>query len=130
MRGPKARGRERWEGALSAIRSVTAAAAALALGELAALAGAGLPVLLALLHARIAREEAFLAHRPAQRLVEPHQRARDPELHRARLPGEPAAGGRGVNVVARRRVRGHERSLGVLDQRRPHEVLRDGPAVD
>src|SRR5438105_15957204 len=102
MRGPKARGRERWDGADSFARRPCCGW--LALGELEPLARAGLAVLLALLHARVAREEAFLAHRAAQRLVEPHERPRDAELDRARLAGQAAAGRRRVHVVRRGHV--------------------------
>src|SRR5262249_32679628 len=48
----------------------------LALGELEALAGALLPVLLALLHARIAREKTVLAQRRAQLEIEARNGAR------------------------------------------------------
>src|SRR5688500_13303959 len=46
----------------------------LPLRELEALACAGLPVLLALLHPGVAGQHAFLAQHGAQRLVEAHQR--------------------------------------------------------
>src|SRR5262249_23923858 len=84
-----------------------AALVLLTLRELEALARPRLSVLLALLHARVAREKAFLAQRPPQRLVEPDERARDSELDRAGLAGETTARGGHVDVVARGRVGGH-----------------------
>src|SRR6516162_503253 len=52
----------------------------LALGELEAGAGAALTVLLALLDARVARHEARLLERRAERRVDLHQRAGDAVL--------------------------------------------------
>src|ERR1700720_628930 len=62
-----------------------APASFLPLRELEPLAGRGLPVLLPLLHPRIARQEPFLAERPAKRGIDPQQRARDSEADRPRL---------------------------------------------
>src|SRR5262245_37962084 len=63
----------------------------LPLAELEALARARLPVLLALLHARVAREEALAAEQRLQRLVLADERARHAEPDRAGLAGEPTA---------------------------------------
>src|SRR5262245_4005171 len=64
----------------------------LPLAELEALARARLSVLLALLHARIAREETLAPEQRLQALVLPHERPRDPEADGAGLAGEPTAG--------------------------------------
>src|SRR5262252_3120634 len=70
---------------------LTAPIGDLAFAELEALARALLPVLLALLDARIARQEAlFLELRPQLGVVF-HERARDPEAERASLAGDSAA---------------------------------------
>src|SRR6266550_598132 len=55
--------------------------------ELEALARALLAVFLALLDARVARQEAFLLQPRAQLEVVPHQRAGDAEAQRAGLAG-------------------------------------------
>src|SRR5262245_36259981 len=81
----------------------------LPLRELEALAGARLSVLLALLHAGVAGQHAFLAQHAAQRLVEAHERPGDAEADRAGLAGQPAAVRRGVHVVAADRVGERER---------------------
>src|SRR5712692_2198028 len=70
----------------------------LALAVLEALAGALLPVLLAFLHARIARQKTVLAQACAQLRVEPRQRPRQSHAHRAGLPAGPAAFCRGPHV--------------------------------
>src|SRR5580765_5074583 len=81
----------------------------LPLRELEALAGAGLSVLLALLHPRVAGEEAFLAQRGAQRLVDLDEGAGDAEANRAGLARQPAAQRGRVDVIARGGVRQDER---------------------
>src|SRR5512141_2254828 len=63
----------------------------LPLRELEPGAGAALSVLLALLHARVAREEAGLLQGLAQLEVEQAERAGDAVADRARLPGAAAA---------------------------------------
>src|SRR5579859_7499028 len=63
--------------------------------ELEALAGALLPVFLALFAARIAREHAFALQLFAQLSVENDERAGDAQLHRAGLAVHPAAGDAG-----------------------------------
>src|SRR5688572_19582371 len=63
----------------------------LPLGELEALPRPRLSVLLALLHARVAREESFLAEKGPQRRVDDLERARHAERHRAGLAGRAAA---------------------------------------
>src|SRR5512135_80184 len=63
----------------------------LPLRELEPGAGAALTVLLALLHARVAREEAGLLECPAELAVEEAERAGDPVADRAGLARAPAA---------------------------------------
>src|SRR6202040_3290144 len=63
----------------------------LALAELEALAGALLPVLLALLHARIARQKAVLAKARAQFRIEQRQRGGKAHAPPARLSAYAAA---------------------------------------
>src|SRR5215831_21349384 len=70
----------------------------LPLAELEPLAGARLPVFLALLHARVAREEALAPEQALQRLVLAHERARDAEPDRASLAGEPSTGNACVHI--------------------------------
>src|SRR4029077_1501282 len=60
--------------------------------ELEALARALLPVLLAFLDARVARQEAFLLELRPELDVVLDERARDAEAERARLAGDAAAG--------------------------------------
>src|SRR5262245_24805181 len=85
----------------------------LAFAELEPLARAGHTVLLSLLDALIAREEAGLLEAGAQFDVEDAQRARDAEPHRACLTGDAAA------------IRGHDHVelIGGLgeEQRMPHD---------
>src|SRR5207248_10581042 len=66
--------------------------------ELEALARALLPVLLALLDARVARQEAFFLQPRPQLQVVFHQRAGDAEAQRAGLPGDAAARDRREHV--------------------------------
>src|SRR5215831_1494765 len=70
----------------------------LAFAELEALARALLPVLLALLDARVARQEAFLLQLRPQFEVVFDQRAGDAEAQRAGLAGDAAAGDRRQHV--------------------------------
>src|SRR5258708_6209031 len=72
--------------------------AASALAVLEALAGAGLPVLLALLLAGVAREEARALDRATLLGVERDERARDAVAHRLGLRGLAAARARGPDV--------------------------------
>src|ERR1700730_2687173 len=76
----------------------------LTLAELEALAGALLPVLLAFLHARIARQKTVLAQARAQFRIEERQRAGKPHAHRARLPTHAAAIHGRDNVNGSRRL--------------------------
>src|SRR6185369_5419034 len=77
----------------------------LALAELEALAGALLPVLLAFLHARIARQKAVLAQAGAQLRIEDSQRARKPHAYSAGLPANTTAIHRGDDVHRTGRLR-------------------------
>src|ERR1700674_5861557 len=70
----------------------------LPLAELEALARALLPVLLALAHARIARQEAVLPQSRAQIGIEYRQRARKAHAYRAGLPAHATAVDRGHDV--------------------------------
>src|SRR5689334_5340304 len=63
----------------------------LPLAELEPLACARLPVLLALDHARVARQVALAPELRLERLVRAHERARDGHADRAGLAREPAA---------------------------------------
>src|SRR5258708_7331032 len=72
--------------------------AASALAVLEALAGAGLPVLLALLLAGVAREEARALDRATLLGVERDERTRDAVAHRLGLRGLAAARARGPDV--------------------------------
>src|SRR6185437_1123816 len=71
--------------------------------ELEALARPRHAVLLAFLHAGIAREEAVLLERQPQIAIELHERARDAESHGAGLSGDAATGdgGQDVELLAR-----------------------------
>src|SRR5579884_2145283 len=102
----------------------------LALGELEARTSAALSVLLALFHARIAREEAGLLQPLAQLGVVDLQRARDAVANRARLSAWTAAvdGDQNVELVVRL---GHRERL--LDDHLQHfiaEVLVQRAVVD
>src|SRR6185503_15757652 len=101
----------------------------LPLAELEALARARLPVLLALLHARVAREEALAAEQRLQGLVLAHERARHTHADPAGLAGEPAAGDARVHVDLVGEVRHRERLERVQHQRIAAQVLERGPAV-
>src|SRR5260370_11628013 len=91
-------GREFGKPALPVTHRQPPMACCLALAELEALSRSLLPVLLALFHARIARQKSVLAQAVAQFGVEPGQRARQPHAHRARLPAGAAALGSGHHV--------------------------------
>src|SRR5437764_5092608 len=77
--------------------------------ELEALAGALLPVLLALFAARIAREQAFALQLFTQLGVEHDERAGNAQLHCARLPVHAAAGHRGQHVEISGGFAGYQR---------------------
>src|SRR4029077_2733230 len=70
----------------------------LALRVLRAAAGLAAPDFLALHLARIARHEARIAQRLAQRLIESDQRAGDAVTDRARLAGDATAVDRNVDI--------------------------------
>src|SRR5690348_1022888 len=102
----------------------------LALGELEARASALLSVLLALLHARIAREETGLLEALAQLEVVDLQRARDAVADRAGLAARAAAVHRDDDVELVDRLRQRQR---LLDDHLEHfvaEVVIERPAVD
>src|SRR5882757_7400857 len=83
----------------------------LALAELESLAGALLPVLLALLDARVAGEQTFALQRLAQLDVELEQSAGDAHLHRIGLGADAAAGDVGEDVEVREHLDQHQRPL-------------------
>src|SRR6185503_8994405 len=90
-----------------------------ALGELEAGAGAALTVLLALLHARIAREEAGLLEALAQLAVVDLQRARDAVADRSGLAARAAAVHRDDDVELVDRLRQRQ---GLLDDHLQHFI--------
>ena len=83
--------------------------AELALGELEPLAGALLPILLALMLARIACQVAHALQLPAQFEIEIAQGASDAQTDRASLTCDTAAIGQYQNVELLRRFGGLER---------------------
>src|SRR5687768_1381485 len=102
----------------------------LALGELEARPGALLAVLLALLHARVAREEAGLLETLAQLEVVDLQRTGDPVTDCAGLAARAAAVHRDDDVELVDRLRQRER---LLDDHLEHfvaEVIVESAAVD
>src|SRR4051812_1866873 len=85
--------------------------AALTFAELEAFARPSHPVFLALLGARVARQETFTLQRLAQLQVVLDERARDPQPHCAGLSGHAAAGDRGKDVELVCRLGEHQRRL-------------------
>src|ERR1043166_945036 len=83
----------------------------LTFAELEALARALLPVLLAFLDARVARQEAFLLQLRPQLDVVLDERPRDPEAERARLTSDAAAGDGREHVELIRRFGDGQRPL-------------------
>src|SRR5690606_6089053 len=106
------------------------AVAVLAFAELEALTGTGQAVLLALLRARIAREQPVLAQGAAQLLVVLDERACDAEAQRAGLSHDPAASGGGHHVEPLGRLGGDERLANQLPLRLGREARLDGLLVD
>src|SRR5215216_2261637 len=102
----------------------------LALGELRPLAGLLQPGLLALLHARVAREEAAALELGPQVRVGLDQRAGDAVAQRARLSGHAAAVHRGHDVHAVVVADGLERLADRALERRAREEDVERAAVD
>src|SRR5689334_19954618 len=93
-------------------------------------AGARLPVLLALLHPRIAGEQAGPLEGLAQLVVELQERARDAVADRACLSGGPAAAHVHDGVELAHRVGQLERLGDHHPQRLAREVVLEGAPVD
>src|SRR5438067_5522869 len=102
----------------------------LPLAELEALAGALLPVLLALFAARIAREQAFALQLFAQLGVELDERAGNAQLHRACLSVHAAAGHRGQHVEVGGGFAGNQRLPRFAALGLSYKIFIEGPAVD
>src|SRR5215831_19373544 len=102
----------------------------LPLAELEPLARTRAPVLLALLHARVAREQPFATEHALERLVLAHQRARDREPQSAGLTRQAAAANPGHHVVLARRVRKRQRVQSRLHERFALQVLEWSAVVD
>src|SRR6202023_1329766 len=102
----------------------------LTLRELESLAGAFLPVLLALMLARIAREHAQLFQFPTQFRVELDQCASDPQLSGSGLPGGTATGCGDPNIELVGRFRGQKRLAHDRARRLAREVVFESPAID
>src|ERR1051325_1152041 len=98
--------------------------------ELEALARALLPVLLAFLDARIARQEAFLLQLRPQLAVVLDERSRDPEPERARLTGDAAAGDGREHVELIRRFGDGQGPLDLGAKRFGREGLFERFAID
>src|SRR3954470_17827780 len=103
---------------------------ALPFAELEALARALLPVLLAFLDARVARQEPFLLEPRPELEVVLDQRARDAEAQRPRLPGDAAARDRGQHVELVSRLGDGERLLDLVAVGFGGEGLLERLAVD
>src|SRR6267154_5698646 len=102
----------------------------LTLRELEALARALLSVLLAFLHARIARQKSVLAQRRPQLRIEPRNRPRQSHAHRASLPAHAAAVRRHHYVHLVGNVRKLQRLDRVMLPRVIRKILFNRPAVD
>src|SRR5262249_32710740 len=98
--------------------------------ELEALARPLLPVLLALLDARVARQEAFLLQLRPQLEVVLHERARDPEAQRAGLARDAAAGDRRQDVELVAGLGDGQRPLDLGAKRFGGEGLLDRLVID
>src|SRR4029077_6955534 len=95
----------------------------LTLRELEALTSALLPVFLALLHPRIARQKSICPQRWPQFRIEPRNGARQSHAHRAGLPAHAAAVGGYHHVHLFRQACEFERFDGVMLPRVIREVL-------
>src|SRR5207237_8657416 len=94
------------------------------------LARAGLPVLLALAHARVAREQAGLLQRRTKLFVEARERAREAVSNGSGLPRRTATADRREDVELPRRLRDLERLRDDHAQGLTREVVFEGAAVD
>src|SRR5262245_12952868 len=101
----------------------------LPLAELEPLARSRLSVLLPLLHARVAREQAFAAQGRTETFLLARQRAGDRHAQRARLTREPATVRPRQQVVLLTRLRDGQRLQGVPHQRIAPQVFVDRPVV-
>src|SRR5262249_44604488 len=101
----------------------------LALRELEAAPGAAPAVLLALLHALVAREEAALTQALEQGRVGALQRARDAQRERAGLTVRTAAVNVGEHVIRVGRLEQRERSPGLVHVAQRAEELAYRPTV-
>src|SRR5450631_1697182 len=102
----------------------------LALRELEACACALLTVLLALLDASVASDQAIGLERLAKFNVEYHQGAGDAQLDRVSLCAYAAAANRGYHVEIRRGLSKHQGTLGGNPLLLGHEVNVERLAVD
>src|SRR5580765_2951722 len=100
------------------------------LRELEPRPGSSLAVLLALLHPRVAGQEAFLLELLAELQVVLGQRAGDAVADGAGLAGRAAAGDRDLDVEPLGRLRGEERLLDDHLQDVVGEVIVEGALVD
>src|SRR5260221_878812 len=103
--------------------------AQLALGVLRRLAGTLEAVLLALLHARVAREEAGLAQGRPEGLVRTQERPRHAMAHRASLAAHTSADHLHRDVEARRQLEQPQWALGLCQQHVAPEILLGFAAV-
>src|SRR5713226_601443 len=101
----------------------------LALGELEALAGALLPVLLALLAARVAREKPFGLQLFAEFSVEHEQRAGNAHANCVGLSVNAAAGNIGHHIKRGGSFARDQRLLGRATLRIRHKILIESTAV-
>src|SRR5208337_3703019 len=113
----------------SALLRMTTQTKRLPLGELEALARALLAVLLAFLHAGIAGQKAVLAKCRAQFRVEAADGAGESHAHRAGLPADAAALGRGHDIHLLRDAGELQRLGGVMTPGMIREILIDFAAV-
>src|SRR2546426_214070 len=98
--------------------------------ELEALARPRLPVLLAFLHARVAREHPQAPEERAQCFILAHQGAPDRKPQRSGLAAQSAAVELGIDVVLARGVRHRQGLEGRLHQRLALQVFERGAPVD
>src|SRR5690349_17565837 len=101
----------------------------LTLGELESLARALLPVLLAFLHAGIARQKSVGPQRRPQLRIEPRNRSRQPHAHRAGLPAHAAAVRGHYDVHLFDKARELQRLGGFVLPGMIREILPHGPVV-
>src|SRR5882672_4628905 len=102
----------------------------LTLAELEALAGALLPVFLAFLHARIARQKTVLAQPCAEFWIEDGERAGKPHAQRAGLAADAAAIHSGHDIHRIRRLGELHRFHSAIAPVDVAEILVHRPAID